>query len=65
MAERIRARQYFEDIGCTTEDERLAELERIAADSIAPALCSDECEVEPDGECEHGHPSILVALGMI
>lgn len=34
-------------------------------DENAPALCEDGCEVEPDGHCPHGHPSILLALGMI
>ena len=23
-----------------------------------PALCSEGCEVEPDGTCEHGNPSV-------
>lgn len=31
----------------------------------APALCTEGCEVEPDGKCPHGNPSILVAAGMI
>lgn len=31
----------------------------------APALCSAGCEVEPDGRCPHGYPSILIELGMI
>ena len=34
-------------------------------DSIVPACCSEGCEVEPDGVCEHGCPSVLVALGLI
>jgi hypothetical protein len=32
-------------------------------DSIVPACCSHGCEVEPDGRCEHGYPSILIELG--
>jgi hypothetical protein len=32
-------------------------------DSIVPACCTHGCEVEPDGRCEHGHPSILLELG--
>ncbi len=27
----------------------------------APALCDHGCEVEPDGTCPHGCPSILLA----
>jgi hypothetical protein len=34
-------------------------------DSVMPARCAEECEVEPDGTCEHGCPSPLLALGMI
>lgn len=30
-----------------------------------PACCDEGCEVEPDGYCEHGHPSVLVALGYL
>ena len=26
---------------------------------------TDGCWVEPDGECEHGHPSWLIAMGLI
>lgn len=26
---------------------------------------TDECEVEPDGTCEHGHRSWLLVLGLI
>ena len=29
------------------------------------AEATDGCRVEPDGDCEHGHPSWLVFLGMI
>lgn len=29
------------------------------------ALCEDGCEVEPDGQCEHGMPSILRVLRLI
>ena len=34
-------------------------------DSIVPACCSEGCEVEPDGTCEHGCESILLAMGLI
>lgn len=32
-------------------------------DGVAEA--TDGCEVEPDGRCEHGHPSWLLRLGII
>lgn len=40
-------------------------LEEVGYDSVVPALCDESCEVEPDGRCEHGCPSVLVALGLI
>jgi len=36
-----------------------------AHDSIVPACCNEGCEVEPDGRCWHGCPSVLLALGVI
>ncbi|MGF6881716.1 hypothetical protein ABH933_001227 [Nocardia sp. GP40] len=41
----------------------LWKLEEWAVDSVAEA--TDGCEVEPDGTCEHGRPSWLLALGLI
>ena len=40
-------------------------LESVAIDSVAPALCDEGCEVEPDGHYSHGGPSILLACGLI
>ena len=34
-------------------------------DSVVMACCRHGCEVEPDGRCEHGCPSPLLALGII
>ncbi len=36
-----------------------------AMDSVVPACCKEGCEVEPDGRCEHGCPSILLKVGVI
>ena len=33
--------------------------------SVVPACCTEECEVEPDGTCSHGNPSILIECGVI
>ena len=32
-------------------------------DSVCDA--TDGCTVEPDGKCEHGHPSWLLHMGLI
>lgn len=34
-------------------------------DSVVPALCTEGCEVEPDGICPHGGRSVLLAMGVI
>jgi len=34
-------------------------------DSVVPACCSEGCDTEPDGHCEHGFPSVLLEMGMI
>ena len=39
------------------------ELDEQIADSVVDA--TDGCRVEPDGCCQHGHPSWLIALGLI
>lgn len=39
------------------------ELDDWAMESIAEA--TDGCEVEPDGVCQHGHPSWFIQLGII
>lgn len=41
------------------------DLSELAFESIVPACCEEGCEVEPDGTCEHGHPSILLRIGVI
>ncbi len=41
----------------------LATLNRWVGDGVAKAI--DGCRVEPDGTCEHGCPSWLLALGYI
>lgn len=30
-----------------------------------PAMCSEGCEVEPDGTCPHGFPSLALHLGVV
>jgi hypothetical protein len=62
---RISSKQYFRDNGMDTAEERYAALEDFVSEGIVPALCTEGCEVEPDGRCPHGCPSILLALGMI
>ena len=47
------------------ESHGLDSIMEIAFSSIVPACCSEGCEVEPDGHCEHGYESVLLAEGLI
>ncbi len=46
-------------------------MERPSMDTIIEWFCDGDCEstdgcrVDPDGRCEHGHPSWLLIFGMI
>lgn len=57
----ITAKQVASDYGETLE----SMLERAVEDGVCPACCDEGCEVEPDGTCEHGNPSILLDQGLI
>jgi hypothetical protein len=47
----------------TVEEPTMEELEEWVSDGVAEA--TDGCRIEPDGVCEHGHPSWLIRLGLI
>ena len=59
MAERISVDKALAEAGIDPDDFGAL------SDSVVPACCSDGCEVEPDGRCPHGHPSVLLELGVI
>ena len=59
---RITVKQLALDNGFESSDEFLEEM---CQDSVVPACCSEGCQVEPDGFCEHNCPSPLIALGII
>ena len=47
-------------------DEMLEEaLEYFLEQGSIPALCQENCSIELDGHCSHGHPSPFVELGLI
>lgn len=62
MATRLTMKELLEGEGCTLE--ALAE-SCMFGTRHAPALCSEHCEVEPDGVCPHGHPSFMIEAGII
>ena len=51
--------------GYESAEDALPDLIEYTMDGAAPALCNEECEVEPDGHCEHGAPSILLHCGLL
>jgi hypothetical protein len=57
MANQITVEEALENEG--------VQLMEIAFSSIVPACCSEGCQVEPDGHCQHGHESVLLAEGLI
>lgn len=59
---RLKLREVAENEGYADEYELL---EAAASDSVCPSVCEEGCQVEPDGRCEHGYPSVLLAAGLI
>lgn len=59
---RLTVEEVMESNGSDDLDSYMSEL---MFDSVVPACCEAGCEVEPDGTCQHGHPSILLSLGVI
>jgi hypothetical protein len=63
MATRITPLEAAQDAGYDSIEECLNEV--TFGTSHCPACCSEGCETEPDGHCEHGYPSIMLAIGVI
>ena len=60
---RITLKEWLAQHGYSSADEALVEYSEL--DDTYPAICSEDCQVEPDGHCPHGAPSLLLALGVI
>jgi hypothetical protein len=60
---KITLKEWLAQNGYATTQQALADYSEM--DDTYPALCDQGCEVEPDGQCPHGAPSLLLALGMI
>lgn len=65
MSERLTLREWRKREGLLDADAYLEALTEYTHDSICPVLCTECDPVEPDGTCEHGHPSVLIAAGLI
>lgn len=68
---RITLKQWAKEEGLINEHGKIdkeAYVDRLGEfvyDSLCPVLCDECSEIEPDGHCEHGCPSVLLAAGMI
>ena len=60
---KITLKEWLAQNGYAKTEEALAEYSEL--DDTYPAICSEDCVVEPDGQCAHGSPSLLIALGLI
>ena len=63
--QRISVKEALDLPETATEDEVIKEAESYFWDGVMPACCEARCRVEPDGKCPHGHPSIMIAMGLI
>jgi len=60
---RLTLQEWLRQNGYSSVEEALADFSEL--DDVYPALCSHDCQVEPDGHCPHGEPSLLLAAGLI
>lgn len=61
----ISIEEWKKNEGIETEEQLMARLEEIVLKAICPVLCRECGDVEPDGHCLHGYPSVLLALNLI
>jgi hypothetical protein len=62
MAHRITVVELEQLEGC----EAIDILEDVMVDMRhCPAMCSEGCEVEMDGFCPHGYPSLALHMGVV
>lgn len=55
-----------DNVGLSDEGDWLEYLRDVVYGEEFPyACCKHECQVEPDGYCEHGNPSVLIMQGLI
>ena len=62
MAHRITVVELEQDEGCDALDILKDVMEDVRH---CPAMCSEGCEVEMDGRCPHGFPSLALHLGVV
>ena len=60
---KLTLQEWLSENGYSSAQEALEEFSEM--DDTYPAMCPEGCEVEPDGHCPHGGPSLLLAMGLI
>lgn len=62
---RISVREWRDKEGLQDTEVFQETLERLSIDSVCPVMCRECGDVEPDGRCQHGCPSLLLAVGLL
>ena len=63
---RMKLKDWMAEQGIDSKEELYELAESFSNDASCPAVCSQGCDnIEPDGHCEHGAPSLLLVLGLI
>lgn len=62
---RLTLKEWLDSVSAGSFEEWASDHPDVIMDSVVPSFCSEGCEVEPDGICQHGHPSVLRGLGII
>lgn len=57
--------QWREREGLESEEAFYEYMESASDDAVCACLCTEGCEAECDGSCEHGHRSVMLAAGVI
>jgi hypothetical protein len=64
---KISLKQWRKSEGLESEEAFITRMEEVMSSAICPVLCDDDdcSDVEPDGQCQHGHPSVMLEAGLI
>ena len=66
MVRLLTLKEWLSTEGYSSVEEAISDFMESDPDlAVVPALCEECCQVEPDGHCPHGAPSLLLAAGMI
>lgn len=56
---------WMKSYGFEDDEEAMEFLQMESMNGTCPAMCEEDCTVEPDGECPHGNKSVMLEMGLI